>query len=191
MAYTCGWGSLPVLEPCWVRDPPRNVMTSVLLVFVYRPFLLIAYNFVLRRIVFNCIWGMFEFAKSRAMRSIRASVVYVPTCQKHANFSFLRAKSMPIFQLGVPTRQKACQFFNFACQTVCQFFNYFSKEFCFFIYLINLYLIYFLYFQYIPNICYLCEYIFSNLTLSSCVKSLFRKTYIMHTINLGGKAYIM
>ena len=24
-----------------------------------------------------------------------------------------------------------------------------------------------------------------------CVKSLFRKTYIMHTINLGGKAYIM
>ena len=37
-----------------------------------------------------------EFVKSRAMR---ASVVYVPTCQKRANFSFLRA-NVPI---NVPT----------------------------------------------------------------------------------------
>ena len=66
MAYTCGWGSLPVrfkinfLEPCWVCTPPRNVMPSVLLVFVQRPFLVIVYKFVLRRVVFNCIQGIFQ-----------------------------------------------------------------------------------------------------------------------------------
>ena len=52
---------------------------------------------------------------------------------------------------------KACRFFNFACQKVCQFSNYFSKEFCFFIHLLNLYPIYFIYFayfKYIPNICF-------------------------------------
>ena len=43
--------------------------------------------------------GQKEFVKSRAMRAnviymstcLRGSVVYVPMCQKHANFSFLRA----------------------------------------------------------------------------------------------------
>ena len=66
MVYICGWGSLPVrfkirfLEPCWVCAPPRNVMTSVLLVFVQRSFLLIAYKFVLKRVVFNCIQGIFQ-----------------------------------------------------------------------------------------------------------------------------------
>ena len=46
---------------------------------------------------------------------LRASVVYVPTCQKSASFSFLRANvpiDVPIFQLGVPTCQKVCQFFR-------------------------------------------------------------------------------
>ena len=91
------------------------------------------------------------------------------TCQKRANFSFLRAnvpinvptcqhgKGVPIFQLGVLMCRKACPFFNFACQTVCQVFNYFSKELCFFIYLINLYLIYFIYFVYFK---YITSYIF-------------------------------
>ena len=73
---------------------------------------------------------------------------YVLTCQKRANFSFLRA-NVPIIVL------KTCQFFNLACQgamawqffelacphgkwraifftfahqKVCQLFNYFSKE---------------------------------------------------------------
>ena len=59
MAYTCGWGSLSFrfkinfMEPCWVCAQPRNAMPSVLLVFVYRPFLLIVYKFVLRRVAFN------------------------------------------------------------------------------------------------------------------------------------------
>ena len=44
--------------------------------------------------------------------------LYVPTSQKHANFSFLRA--------NVP---KVCQFFNFAWQKAYQFFNYLTKEF--------------------------------------------------------------
>ena len=69
-----------------------------------------------------------EFAKSRAKRAIRASVVYVLTCPcanvpKARQLLIFkcrrnnkRAKSMPIFQFGVPTCQKACHFFNFACQ---------------------------------------------------------------------------
>ena len=43
---------------------------------------------------------------------LRTSVVYVPTCQKRANFSFLRA-SVPII---VPTCQMACRFFSLVCQ---------------------------------------------------------------------------
>ena len=66
MAYTCGWGSLQVrfkinfLEPCWVCAPLRNVIPSILLIFVQRPFLLIVYKFVLRRVVFNCIQEIFQ-----------------------------------------------------------------------------------------------------------------------------------
>ena len=56
------------------------------------------------------------------MRTMRATVVYVSTCQRIARFSFLRS-NVPI---NVP---KACQFFNFACQKAYQFFNYFSEEF--------------------------------------------------------------
>ena len=65
MAFTCGWGSLPIrfkinfLEPCWVRAPPRNAIPSILLVFVQRTFLLNVYKFILRSVVFNCIWGIF------------------------------------------------------------------------------------------------------------------------------------
>ena len=113
------------------------------------------------------------------MRVMRASLIYVLTCQKHANFLFLRAnvpinvptcqrasvpkvcqffnlaceraKSVLIFQLGVPTCQrrvsfstwramfqKVCQLSNFAYQKAFQFFNYFSKEniFNFWIFLI-------------------------------------------------------
>ena len=85
---------------------------------------------------------------------------HVPMCHKRVNFSFLRAnvpacQVVLIFKFGVPTCQKACHVFNFACQKVGQFFNYFSKELYFFIYLINLYLIYFtyfVYFKYITNI---------------------------------------
>ena len=61
---------------------------------------------------------------------------HVQTCQKRANWSFLRAK--------VP---KACQTFNLACQRskrCADSFNYFSKELYFLIYLIYLYLIYFI-----------------------------------------------
>ena len=62
-----------------------------------------------------------KFAKSRAMcamRAMGASVVYVPTCQKRVNISFLRA-NLPI---NVPTCQKRanmpkkCQFFKLGYQ---------------------------------------------------------------------------
>ena len=56
---------------------------------------------------------LLEFAKLRFMPAC------VPTCQKRAKFLFLRAKvpyCVPLFYLGVPTCQMACQFFNLACQ---------------------------------------------------------------------------
>ena len=49
-----------------------------------------------------------EFAKSRTIRDMRASVVYVPKCPR-ANFSFLRA-NVPI---NVP---RVCQFLNLVCE---------------------------------------------------------------------------
>ena len=78
------------------------------------------------------------------IKSLLNGVSCVPawaTCQKRANFAFLlanvptcqwkcqRSNSVPIFQFGEPTCQKAYQFFNFACQKMYQFCNYFSKEF--------------------------------------------------------------
>ena len=53
---------------------------------------------------------------------MRANVVYVPTCQKPASFSFVRAnvpinlptcqraKGVPIIQLGVPTTERRANF---------------------------------------------------------------------------------
>ena len=111
------------------------------------------------------------------MRAIRASVVYVPTGQKSANFSFLRAnvpRACQFFNLACQ-RPKACQFFKLACQRGERraiFFNFafgvptfqlFFKRIIFVIYKIYLYLIYFIYFVYfkhIPNIFFLYEYIF-------------------------------
>ena len=81
-----------------------------------------------------------KFAKSRAMR---ASVVHVPranvpTCQKRANFSFLRAnvptcqyrcqrtKGEPVFQLEVPTCQYTYQSANLA-NSFCYFPNFIRR----------------------------------------------------------------
>ena len=43
-----------------------------------------------------------EFANWRAMRAIHAGVVYAPTCQKRANFSFLRER------VNVPINEPTC-----------------------------------------------------------------------------------
>ena len=72
---------------------------------------------------------------------------HVRTCQKRANWSFLRAK--------VP---KACQTFNLACQRskrCADSFNYFSKELYFLIYLIYLYFKYIFYTLYKHIVCIL------------------------------------
>ena len=120
----------------------------------------------------------------------------VPTWQRRANFSAwcanvprrtniltLRAnvlKGVLFFQLRLPKDVPIFQLF-FKRIMLSYIPNKFIPNifytFCIFIY--------------IPNIYFLYEYIFLNLTLSSCVRNLFRKTYIMHTINLSGKAYIM
>ena len=61
MAYTWGWDLIPsrfkikVLKAYWVRAPQWGGIPSVLLVFVWRPFLLIAFKFDLRCVVFNSI----------------------------------------------------------------------------------------------------------------------------------------
>ena len=73
-------------------------------------------------VTFRLSQSVWQFAKSLPMR---ASVVYVPTCQTRAHFSFLHA-NMPI---NVSTRQrcanystwranmpKVSQFFNLTCQ---------------------------------------------------------------------------
>ena len=60
--------------------------------------------------------------KRASFSFLRTNVqINVPTCQRRINFWTWLAK--------MPTYQKACQFFNFACQKVYQFFNYFPKEF--------------------------------------------------------------
>ena len=92
----------------------------------------------IRKFWISSCWGVNEFAKSRGICTMRACLVSVTTCQKRANFWFLRTN----VQLNVPTSQrrtnystwwatvsKTCQFFNFAYQKVDQFFSYFSKEF--------------------------------------------------------------
>ena len=88
-------------------------------------------------LIFPAAWLLKEFAKSRAMRACvptwsTCQRACVPTCQKRADFPFLRANmsachtacqyvltwsaNVPngvlIFQLGVLTYEKACNFSN-------------------------------------------------------------------------------
>ena len=71
-----------------------------------------------------------EFANWRAMRAIHAGVVYAPTCQKRANFSFLRERvNVPINE---PTCQKACHFFSISSAKRCaKFSTIFQKNYIF------------------------------------------------------------
>ena len=77
-------------------------------------------------VTFTLSQSEWEFAKSRAIRAMCASVVYVPTCQTHANLSFLRA-NVPI---NVPTCQRCADYSTWRTNVpkAYQFFNYFSKE---------------------------------------------------------------
>ena len=96
-----------------------------------------------------------EFAKSRAMRAMRAIVVYVPASQKRANFSFLRvnvpinvptcqrAKGVPIIQLGVSRSQRRANLST----SLTKMHISFSKEFLF------------LNFSIMLNICKFLEYL--------------------------------
>ena len=75
---------------------------------------------------------MNEFAKSRAMRVMRGTVVYVPTCPlanvpkaSHLIFTCQLAKACQFFNLNVP---KNVLFFNFVCQKACQILTIFQKN---------------------------------------------------------------
>ena len=69
--------------------------------------------------------------------SRRASMVYVPTFQTRANFSFVRVNALinvwtclscanySIWRVNVPN---GYQFYKFACEKAYQLYNYFSKE---------------------------------------------------------------
>ena len=144
--------------------------------FVIFHFRLLSFGFV--GTDFLILISTWEFAKSRARHAIRATVIYMPTCQNRANFSVLY-DNVPI---NVPTCQ-CFKYFNLACQSAkrrCIFstslrpksvpiFQLFFKRIIFFIYLIYSYLIcfiYFVYFKYIPN---MNIHIFSQL-YTPCVK---------------------
>ena len=147
-----------------------------------------------------CLFLEFLFC---SLPNCAPSVSYVPawstcphahvlTCQKRANFSFLRA--------SVTTNvRKACQFFNQACQLVkrraifstspakthANFSTIFQKNILFFIYQIYLYLISFIcfvYFKYIPNIYLLYNFFFFYLTLYAvCIKTYLEKHTSCHS----------
>ena len=86
-------------------------------------------------VTFTLSQSVWESTESRALRTMRASVVYVSRCQLFIfmcqrdneranvpkvcqlfNLAFQRAKSVLMFQLGMPTCQTALQFFILACQ---------------------------------------------------------------------------
>ena len=86
-------------------------------------------------VIFTLSQSVWEFAKSRAICSMGASMVYVPTCQTRISFPFyvpvkaLTCQRCAYFKTCCVNVRKACQVFNFACQKAYQFFNYFSDEF--------------------------------------------------------------
>ena len=84
------------------------------------------------------VFSIFGIAKSRAMRAIRASVIYVPTrlranvpktCQlliftcQRVNKRASVPKVCQFFKLACQHGKSRAIFFNFACQKVCQLFN--------------------------------------------------------------------
>ena len=87
-------------------------------------------------VTFTLSQSVYEFAKLRAMRVMRASVAYVPTCQTRANFSFLCA-NVPV---NVSTCQSCANFSTwhanvandmpicYFCVPTCQFFKHSSYE---------------------------------------------------------------
>ena len=67
------------------------------------------------------------FSKLCAIRAMIASVVYVPTCQTHDNFLFLRVYVL----INVQTCHMCANYLIWCANMskACQFFNCFSKEF--------------------------------------------------------------
>ena len=93
-----------------------------------------------------------------AMRTMRASVVYVPACQKHANFLFLLT-NVPINLLTCQRAKRRAIFSSSPANRCANFSTIFQKNYIFCI--PNLFLlICFVYFKYIPNKYFLYEYIF-------------------------------
>ena len=66
-----------------------------------------------------------EFANSCAIRTIRATVVHVPTCKIHKDFSFLRA-NVPI---NVPTCQFCSNYSTLPAKGRTNFLAIFQKNF--------------------------------------------------------------
>ena len=102
-----------------------------------------------------------EFAKLDAIHAIRACMVYVPTRQKYANFSFLR-DNLP---LNVPRCQrlanystyhanvpKGMPFFQHRLPKGMQIFQLFFIRIIFFLYMYLICFTYFVCFKYIANI---------------------------------------
>ena len=96
-------------------------------------------------VTFILLQSLSESAKSHVIHVMRASVVYVTTCQTRANFSFLRAdvpinvrtcqsaKGVPFIRLRLPKDipifelffKRIFQFFNFSIMlNICKFQGY-------------------------------------------------------------------
>ena len=83
-----------------------------------------------------CVPAWFTCQRACVPAWFTCQLAYVSTCQKCAKFSILRAnvpnnvQGVAMFQLGMPTCQTACRFFNLACQSAkeCQFFKHSSYE---------------------------------------------------------------
>ena len=100
------------------------------------------FNHEVSRYIIKVNCSIYEFAKLRDIRDMRASVVYVPMCQsakipKECQLIIFLRANVPInvltcqrcasYSTWCVNMPKANQCFNFACQKAYQFFNYFLR----------------------------------------------------------------
>ena len=76
-------------------------------------------------VIFTLSQSVWEFAKSRVIRAMRPSVVYVPTCKARVNFSFLCA----IVPINVPTCQWSANCLTLTAKGRTNFSTIFQKDF--------------------------------------------------------------
>ena len=124
------YGNLLSKYPCLLERgwQYRSEKLRIWTLFTQRilPLLLLAVNQFLQKLMKR---KFLKFAKLLAMRVMHASVVYVSTCQKRANFSFLSFLCANVPSTLYTNVSKSVSIFQLCLPKAYQFFNYFSKEF--------------------------------------------------------------